>query len=390
MTSPSSQPGGYQPRLVFWELTTGCNLRCIHCRASATDLMSPEDLSTRECLRIVDEIAAYSPLILVLSGGEPLWRRDVFEISKHAVRKGLRVALATNGTLVDEAMAERIKDAGIVRVSISLDGSDRTTHDSFRGHDGAFDAAIRGLKCLQDLGISTQINTTVSKHNVHQLPEMVELAKKLKVDAFHLFLLVPVGCGLTIAEDQSVSAEDAERILNWFYDRSLDSGMELKATCAPQYYRIARQRRAEARRAGEPVPELTPRPHGHGHPGGHPPSQTALNQMTRGCLAASGVCFISHKGSIQPCGYLPLEAGNLRRQSFKDVWENSELFADLRNLDNLEGKCGYCEFKQVCMGCRARAFGVCGDYHQEEPFCLYEPKNSRREGTWQPHPPQVM
>ncbi len=216
MTSPSSQPGGYQPRLVFWELTTGCNLRCIHCRASATDLMSPEDLSTRECLRIVDEIAAYSPLILVLSGGEPLWRRDVFEISKHAVRKGLRVALATNGTLVDEAMAERIKDAGIVRVSISLDGSDRTTHDSFRGHDGAFDAAIRGLKCLQDLGISTQINTTVSKHNVHQLPEMVELAKKLKVDAFHLFLLVPVGCGLTIAEDQSVSAEDAERILNWF------------------------------------------------------------------------------------------------------------------------------------------------------------------------------
>ena len=337
--------------------------------------MSPEDLPTSECLRIVDEIAEYAPLILVLSGGEPLWRRDVFEIAKHAVDRGLRVALATNGTLVDEAMAERIRDAGIVRVSISLDGADRSTHDSFRGHDGAYDAAIRGIKCLQDVGISTQINTTVSRHNSHQLPEMVELAKSLKVDAFHLFLLVPVGCGLTIAEDQSVDAVEAERILNWFYDRSIDSGMELKATCAPQYYRIARQRRAEARKAGEAVAPLMPHPNHSAH--GHPAD---LNQMTRGCLAASGVCFISHKGSIQPCGYLPLEAGNLRKQTFADVWENSELFQDLRDLGNIEGKCGFCEFKQVCMGCRARAFGMTGDFHGEEPFCVYEPRPMRQAG----------
>lgn len=361
-----------RPRLVFWELTTGCNLRCIHCRASATELMSPEDLPTRECLRIVDQIAEYAPLILVLSGGEPLWRRDVFDIAKHAVSKGLRVALATNGTLVDEAMAERIRDAGIVRVSISLDGADRATHDSFRGHDGAFDAAVRGIRCLQNVGISTQINTTVSRHNAHQLPQMVELAKSLKVDAFHLFLLVPVGCGLTIAEDQSVGALEAERILDWYYDRSIDSGMELKATCAPQYYRIARQRRAEARRHGEEVPALMPHPH-HSHQG-HPAD---LNQMTRGCLAASGVCFISHKGIVQPCGYLPLEAGDLRRQEFSDVWENSQLFHDLRDLGQIEGKCGYCEFKQVCMGCRARAFGMTGNYRGEEPFCIYEPRQMR-------------
>jgi AdoMet-dependent heme synthase len=366
---------GARPRLVFWELTTGCNLRCVHCRASATELMSPEDLPTSECLRIVDEIAEYAPLILVLSGGEPLWRRDVFQIASRAVEKGLRVALATNGTLVDEAMAHRIQDAGIVRVSISLDGADSATHDSFRGHDGAFDSAIRGLKCLQDLGISTQINTTVSKHNAHQLPEMIELAKRLKVDAFHLFLLVPVGCGLTIAEDQSVGAAEAEEILDWFYERSLDSGMELKATCAPQYYRIVRQRRAEARRQGE---EVAPLMAGHPHHSGH---ATDMNQMTRGCLAASGVCFVSHKGSIQPCGYLPLEAGNLTRQSFRDVWENSELFADLRDLDNLEGKCGCCEFKQVCMGCRARSFGLTGNYRGEEPFCLYEPRAARGNPT---------
>lgn len=341
--------------------------------------MSPEDLPTRECLRIVDQIAEYAPLILVLSGGEPLWRRDVFEIAKHAVSKGLRVALATNGTLVDEAMAERTRDAGIVRVSISLDGADRATHDSFRGHDGAFDAAIRGIKCLQDVGISTQINTTVSRHNSHQLPEMVELAKSLKVDAFHLFLLVPVGCGLTIAEDQSVDALEAERILDWYYDRSLDSGMELKATCAPQYYRIARQRRAEARRHGEEVPALMPHPH---HAGQGGPAD--LNQMTRGCLAASGVCFISHKGVVQPCGYLPLEAGDLRRQTFSEVWENSQLFHDLRDLGQIEGKCGYCEFKQVCMGCRARAFGLTGNYRGEEPFCIYEPRQMRPTETPRP------
>jgi heme b synthase len=370
---PAIPTATYRPRLVFWELTTGCNLRCVHCRASASELMSPDDLSTKDCFGIVDQLASYAPMILVLSGGEPLWRRDVFDIAKRAVSRNIRVALATNGTLVDEAMAERIKDAGIVRVAISLDGADRATHDTFRGHDGAFDAAVRGLKCLQDLGISTQINTTVSRHNAEQLPEMVELAKKLKVDAFHLFLLVPVGCGLTIAEDQSVDAHSAERILNWFFDRSLDSGMELKATCAPQYYRIVRQRRAELSRMGLPMPAL-PSDGGQklkGHPGGRP---TDLNQMTRGCLAGSGVCFISHRGTVQPCGYLPMSAGDLRRESFREIWEASPLFQQMRDLDNLEGKCGCCEFKQVCMGCRARAYGMTGDFLAEEPFCVYEPK----------------
>jgi AdoMet-dependent heme synthase len=280
-------------------------------------------------------------------------------------------------------MAMRIKDAGIVRVSISLDGADKQTHDAFRGHDGAFDSAIRGLGHLQDLGISTQINTTVSKHNVHQLKETLELAKRLKVDAFHLFLLVPVGCGLTIAEDQSIGGAEAEEILNWFYDRSIDSGMELKATCAPHYYRIVRQRRAEDRREGRDVAGMMPHPRHSHHPGGQDP--TALNQMTRGCLAGSGVCFISHKGVVQACGYLPVEAGDLRKQAFADVWESSPLFTELRDLSQLEGKCGCCEFKQVCMGCRARAYGITGNYMEEEPFCIYEPRNAAaRPGEVQP------
>jgi radical SAM protein with 4Fe4S-binding SPASM domain len=186
---------------------------------------------------------------------------------------------------------------------------------------------------------------------------------KLRVQAFHLFLLVPVGCGLTIQDEQAIRGEDAERILNWFYDRSQDSGMELKATCAPHYYRIVRQRRAEARRAGAELAELP---------------QHGMNAMTRGCLAGSGVCFISHLGEVFPCGYLPVSAGSLRREPFRKIWETAAVFESLRDTGNLEGKCGCCEFKQVCMGCRARAYGVTGNYLAEEPFCVYEP--GRRPG----------
>jgi radical SAM protein with 4Fe4S-binding SPASM domain len=321
--------------------------------------MSPNDLSYHECSDIIDQLAEYAPLILVLSGGEPLWRRDVFDLAQRARSKGIRVALATNGTLVDEAMAHRIREAGIERVSISLDGADRATHDNFRGHAGAFDAAVRGLKCVQEVGVSTQINTTVSQHNAHQLPNILQLALRLGVDAFHLFLLVPVGCGLTINEQQAIHGEDAEQILNWFYDRSLDSGMELKATCAPHYYRVVRQRRAEARRAGATLAELP----SHG-----------MNAMTRGCLAGSAVCFISHQGEVFPCGYLPVSAGSLRRESFRSIWNHAGIFETLRDTSHLEGKCGCCEFKQVCLGCRARAYGMTGNYLGEEPFCVYQPK----------------
>jgi heme b synthase len=355
--------GPGRPRLVFWELTTGCNLKCIHCRASASAAISPDDLNYAESCRIIDQLAAYAPLILVLSGGEPLMRPDVFELAKRAGSNNIRVALATNGTMVDGAMAERIKDAGIQRVAISLDGANSRTHDEFRGEAGAFDAAIQGLKHLKEIGISTQINTTVSRHNAGELPEILDLALSLGTAAFHLFLLVPVGCGLTIAEEQSIKGEESERILNWFYDRSLDSNIELKATCAPHYYRIVRQRRAEARRAGEQLAELP----SHG-----------MNAMTRGCLAGSGVCFISHRGEVYPCGYLPVAAGDLRRQEFKSVWESSPVFASLRDTGNLEGKCGVCEFKQVCMGCRARSYGMTGNYLGEEPFCVYEPRQLAR------------
>src|SRR5437660_5537451 len=245
------QAGGNKPRLVFWEVTKGCNLRCIHCRASATELSSPTDLSTKTALGIIDQIAAATNPILVLSGGEPLYRSDIFQLARYATDKGLRVALATNGTLVTKEVARMIVDAGIKRVSISLDGADSLTHDTFRGIPGAFDAAVYGLRNLKARGMSVQINMTIARHNARQLPQVLDLAKSLGADALHTFLLVPVGCGVDIAAEQMVAPEEYENILNWFYDQSLEGGIELKATCAPHYFRVVRQRRVAERHSAD-------------------------------------------------------------------------------------------------------------------------------------------
>jgi len=393
----------FKPRLIFWEVTKGCNLRCIHCRATATELSSPTDLPTKKALDIIDQIVTVANPILVLSGGEPLYRADIFQLARYAGDKGLRVALATNGTLVTKEVARMIADSGIKRVSISLDGADAATHDSFRGIPGAFEAALYGFRNLKEVGMSVQINMTIARHNAEQLPRVLDLAKSVGADALHTFLLVPVGCGVDIAADQMVPPEEYERMLNWFYDRSLEGGIELKATCAPHYFRVVRQRRVADRHAAEAAAEVFPPPsptppdaigptdtlmpggtgislrpqspppgHHTGHPGGHP---NDMNAMTKGCLAGTGVCFISHEGEVFPCGYLPAIAGDLRTQQFADIWANATVFNELRDTGNLKGKCGCCEFRNVCMGCRARAFAATGDYLDEEPFCVYEPKS---------------
>ena len=400
--------GENKPRLIFWEVTKGCNLRCIHCRASATELSSPNDLSTHTALGIIDQIAEAANPILVLSGGEPLYRSDIFQLARYATDKGLRVALATNGTLVTKEVARMIVDAGVKRVSISLDGADPTTHDTFRGIPGAFEAAVQGLRNLKRLGMSVQINMTIARHNAKQLPDVLQLAKSLGADALHTFLLVPVGCGVDIAADQMVPPEEYEKMLNWFYDESLKGGIELKATCAPHYFRVVRQRRAAERRSAEAAARvaaastqdpsaigptdmlmpggtgisLQPQTQGHpignhtGHPSGHP---SDMNAMTKGCLAGTGVCFVSHEGEVFPCGYLPVIAGDLRKQKFIDIWQDAAVFNALRDTGNLKGKCGCCEFRNVCMGCRARAFAATGDYLDEEPFCVYQPKMTKPE-----------
>lgn len=396
----------HKPRLIFWEVTKGCNLRCIHCRATATELSSPLDLPTTNALNLIKQVSQYALPILVLSGGEPLFRADLFDLARYATECGLRVALATNGTWVTKEVARKIVDAGVRRVSISLDGSNAATHDAFRGIPGAFDAALRGFRNLKELGMSLQINMSMARHNARELPAVLEMAKSLGADALHTFLLVPVGCGVNIAESQMVPADEYERILNWFYDRAQEGGIELKATCAPHYFRVLRQRRAAEKRAASSIPgghdgAKTPRqgeigptemtlPGSTGmalQPGGVPPTSghpDGMHAMTKGCLAGSAVCFISHVGEVYPCGYLPVVAGDLRSQSFAEIWEHSEVFRQLRDTGNLKGKCGRCEFRNVCLGCRARAFAASGDYLDEEPFCVYQPrmpgpKSSRRE-----------
>ncbi|MBI1746512.1 MAG: radical SAM protein [Acidobacteria bacterium] len=365
----------YVPHLIFWEVTKGCNLRCIHCRATPTELASPADLSTEEAFRVIDEIASVSQSILVLSGGEPLFRRDLFDIAAYGTQRGLRMALATNGTLVTQEVAQRVLDAGIQRVSISLDGGQASTHDSFRAIPGAFDGAIRGFRNLKAVGMSMQINTTITNHNYKEIDNILKLALELGTDAWHLFLLVPVGCGLGIADEQMLSAQTYEVLLNWIYDQSKVQPMNIKATCAPHYFRVRAQRILQDRKEGREAPAFNPARHGHpntggdGNGGAHP-----WFSLTKGCLAGTGICFISHKGEVNPCGYLPILAGDLRRDSFADIWRDSSIFEQLRDMNNLTGKCGLCEFKHICEGCRARAFAATGDYLAEEPFCVYEPR----------------
>ncbi|MBM4310742.1 MAG: heme b synthase [Deltaproteobacteria bacterium] len=343
------------PRLVFWELTKRCNLACRHCRADAADMDFSGELDFDSAKKVIDDITAFANPILVLTGGEPLYRDDIFEIAGYAASKKLRVALATNGTLIDETCARRIREAGIARVSISIDGSTAASHDDFRGIPGAFDAAVRGVRLLREQGVSFQFNTTVTRRNVGELEDILRFAVSEGPVALHLFMLVPVGCGVAIAETDMISSERYEQVLNWFYDRSKQTPIELKATCAPHYYRIIRQR---ARAEGRTLSLET----------------DGMAAMTRGCLAGSGVCFISHLGDVQPCGYLPLVAGNVLRDGFKNIWENSELFLALRDTDRLSGKCGACGYRLVCGGCRARAYYATGGFLDEEPYCMYDPK----------------
>jgi radical SAM protein with 4Fe4S-binding SPASM domain len=379
-------------RLLFWETTAGCNLECIHCRRlDVSKQLMKNDLSTQEALLFVRNLAEFAKPILVLSGGEPLFRPDIFQIAMHATEHGLPVALATNGTLIDERVAHVIVNSGVKRVAISIDGADETTHDSFRRQPGSLAAALNGFRNLRRLGMSMQINCTVTRHNVHQIETLYATAKELGADALHLFMLVPVGCGVQIAESNMLPAEEYERVLNWMYDKSKEHALHLKATCAPHYFRVMRQRAAsehvhiEATHGHGKPEHVQARGNGHGRPGGHPGGHgngggPNMSAMTKGCLAGSAICFVSHTGEVFPCGYLPVSAGNVKRQSMRDIWERSEVFGRLRDVEQLEGKCGLCEFKKICLGCRARAFyATHGNYMAEEPQCIYEPRRLRKQ-----------
>lgn len=344
------------PRLIAWELTSACNLKCVHCRASAPGEAPPGELSLAECRAAIDDIAAMEPApILILTGGEPMVRPDFFDILEYCRSKGLRAVLATNGTTVTAERARRLFDLGIRAASVSLDGADAASHDSFRGQPGAFEGALAGIKLLQAAGIGVQINTTISRRNFREVERIYDFAVSLGAAAIHIFLLVPTGRAQNMKGDE-ISADDYERVLNWFYDKKRSDGgrVNLKATCAPHYYRIMRERAAAE---GLKVDRVT----------------FGADAATRGCLAGCGFAFISAAGIVQGCGYLPLAAGDVRKEPFSRIYRGSELFVKLRDLSNLSGKCAACEYRAVCGGCRARALAEHGDCFAEEPMCGHVP-----------------
>lgn len=352
-TTDKGQGTTNQPRLVAWEVTRNCNLNCVHCRAAAGRGPYKGELDTDQCLRVLDQIEEVGKPIVILTGGEPLLREDVFDLALHGTRKGLRMVLATNGTLITDAVTERMRSSGIQRVSISLDGATEGQHDRFRKVPGAFKGAIEGIELLKKAHIEFQINTSITRHNVGQAEEMLRLAVRLGAKAHHIFLLVPTGRARDMIE-QEIDAQEYEKLLHWFYSMRREVPIHLKATCAPHYYRVLRQ---EAHKRGEKVDYAT----------------YGLDAMTRGCLGGTSFCFISHVGMVQPCGYLELKCGDLNKATFRDIWENSEVFRSLRDFSAYKGKCGRCKYLRFCGGCRARAYEATGDFLAEEPLCIYQP-----------------
>jgi heme b synthase len=359
------------PRLqmLAWEITRSCNLFCAHCRSSSTADAYKDELSTEECLCLIDRIVEVGKPVLILTGGEPLLRQGLFQIAGYAVKKGLRVVMGTNGTLITENIAAKLKETPISRVAVSIDFPTKELQDKFRGKTGAFEAAISGIARLRQEGVEVQINSTITKLNVKYLNELLELAIELGAVAFHPFMLVPTGRGKGL-EAAELSPEEYEQTLNWVYDRQKDLGNSIffKPTDAPHYQRIVRQRSSRTNPQGILLGEKS----------ATKDREKAINSMTRGCMAGTGFCFISHRGRVQGCGYLDVEAGNIRDKSFGEIWTNSALFRELRDLSNLKGKCSMCEYKVVCGGCRARAYESTGDYLESEPYCIYEPATLRK------------
>jgi heme b synthase len=341
-------------RLLAWETTRRCNLACRHCRAAAGSGPYPGELTTGEGLALLNDLAGMGQPVVILTGGEPLLREDIYALAAHGAQKGLRMVMAVNGTLLTPQVAARLKTTGIQRLSISLDGATAASHDQLRVVPGAYEGALAGVTACREAGLPFQINTTVTRANRHELPAIHALALRLGAAAHHVFVLVPTGRGEELVSELLNRAE-YEETLRWLLERQKEGRLFLKPTCAPQFYRLWRQ---DAAARGEKV---TPTSHG-------------LEAVTKGCLGGQGFAFVSYRGEVQPCGYLELLAGNIRERRFSEIWDNSEVFQQLRRVDDYRGKCHSCQYRKVCGGCRARAYALTGDVLAEDPICPYEPQ----------------
>ena len=338
-------------RLLFWECTAECNLNCAHCRRPDSGDGQEKDLSTAQGYELIGQLAGLGKKqkqtpMLVFSGGEPLCRQDLFDLIAKAKNEKIITALATNGTLIHQQLAGKSAKSGISRVAISLDGATAEVHNLLRRSAGAFEKAIEGIKHLRREEVSFQINMTLTKNNAGQLEQVCTLAKSLGAVSVHVFMLVPVGCGLKLARTDMLDAGQYEQTLKRIYQLNKEKGMPLKVTCGPHYQRIVRRQNDDN---AEPTSKLA------------------------GCLGGIEVLFAGHNGDIQPCGYLPVKCGNVLEDNLTQIWYENGLLRQLRDRNNLKGKCRICGYRQVCGGCRARAYSVAGDYLAQEPLCGYVP-----------------
>ncbi len=383
------------PFTIAWEVTRACAYACFHCRADAQHKRDPNELTTEEGKRLIDDLAGFGTRpILVLTGGDPLMRRDLFELSAYADAAGLRVSLTPTATAL--ATSERMrqaKESGVRRVAFSLDAADADTHDAFRGFSGSFERTVNGMRAASAEGLPIQVNTTVYANNADHLERMVALLANHGVVQWSVFFLVPTGRG---AKLPMLDAAGHERTLNWLYDLSQDAPFDIKATAAPHYRRIAIERmRAQVESgaaegpagtdAGETGGSGDSATEGNGAENGD--AETAPNRIAgagyryedgldrpvKGVNDGRGFMFISHIGDVTPSGFLPIVAGNIREQNVVDIYRDAPLFRELRDPELVKGKCGRCRYKVICGGSRARAYGVTGDYLAEDPSCIYQP-----------------
>jgi len=352
-------------RLLFWESTIRCNLKCAHCRRIESDEQAHTDMSTEQTRSLIEQLAELGkgqPMmpVLVFSGGEPLCREDLFELVGFARSLGITPALATNGTLIDDTIARKIKESGTARVSVSLDGATGEVHNKLRQLEGSFESALEGIGRLREHQVPFQINITLTKYNAHQLQEVYDLAKSIGAVAVHVFMLVPVGCGQSLADTDMLSPEQYEQKMVDICKLDGLGEIQMKVTCGPHYERVIRQQGLYKSRMKS------------GHPGGSVPGG-GRGGASRGCLAGLGVLFVGHQGDVFPCGYLPVNCGNVLKDKLADIWYGNKDLARMRDGGELEGKCGVCGYRQICGGCRARAYAVNNNYMAEEPFCAYVP-----------------
>ncbi|MCD5407569.1 MAG: putative heme d1 biosynthesis radical SAM protein NirJ2 [Desulfotomaculum sp.] len=323
--------------IVSWNTTNACNMYCQHCYRDA-GAKADEELNTVEGKALITEIAKAGFKIMIFSGGEPLMRPDIIELVAHAKSKGLRPVFGTNGTLITLEMAKRLKTAGALAIGISLDSVDVAKHDRFRATPGAWQGAVQGMRNCRQAGLPFQIHTTVVDWNYAEVETLTDFAIKEGALAHHTFFLVPTGRAVNI-EQETLKAEQYEKLLHRIMTKQQQVAIELKPTCAPQFMRIAKQLGVKMR-------------------------------FSKGCLAGTGYCIISPKGIVQPCAYLNIPAGNVRETPFSEIWRDNAVFNRLRNQP-LQGGCGTCDYQKICGGCRARAYYYHGDYMAEEPWCLY-------------------